>query len=73
MPDGDGDATRPAPPGRCPFLVSIGPLLLGALTPADRDQVQAHLPGCRRCHDELVHLAALPGLLARAARVMRPA
>lgn len=57
----------PPPMGYCPLTISVGPLLLGALAPADRDQFQAHLAVCPKCRDELVQLAGLPGLLARLA------
>jgi hypothetical protein len=43
----------------------LGVYLLGAIGTADRGQVDAHLPGCRDCRDELAGLASLPGLLAR--------
>ncbi len=45
--------------------LSLGAYLLGALSPVDRADVQAHLTACRTCRDELATLAGLPGLLAR--------
>lgn len=44
---------------------SLGSYLFGALTPAERRDVDAHLAECARCRDELSSYAALPGLLAR--------
>jgi predicted anti-sigma-YlaC factor YlaD len=43
----------------------LGVYLLGAIGPADRAQVDAHLAGCRECRDEIAGLAGLPGLLSR--------
>jgi hypothetical protein len=39
--------------------------VLGAIGPADRDVVEAHLAECVACRDELAGLAGLPGLLGR--------
>ena len=39
--------------------------MLGAIDPAERALVEAHLATCRDCRDELAGLAALPALLAR--------
>ena len=44
---------------------SLGSYLLGALGPAERQEVDAHLNGCPACRKELVAYAALPGLLSR--------
>jgi anti-sigma factor RsiW len=44
---------------------SLGVYVLGAIDPAERSQVDAHLAGCRDCRDELAGLAGLPALLAR--------
>lgn len=47
-----------------PEVLDIGPYLLGALAPAEREAVRAHLDGCGRCRQELVELSAIPALLA---------
>ena len=39
--------------------------VLGAIDPAERTLVDAHLVTCRDCRDELAGLAGLPALLAR--------
>jgi hypothetical protein len=39
--------------------------VLGAIDPAERALVDAHLLTCRECRDELAGLAGLPALLAR--------
>jgi hypothetical protein len=50
----------------CPEArVSLGVYVLGAIDPAERALVEAHLTTCRDCRDELAGLAALPALLAR--------
>ena len=46
-------------------LEAVGLLLAGALTPQERRAVERHLRVCDRCRDELVDIAALPGLLRR--------
>lgn len=43
----------------------LGVYVLGAIDPADRAIVDAHLPRCRHCRDELAGLAGLPALLGR--------
>jgi predicted anti-sigma-YlaC factor YlaD len=48
--------------------LSLGAYVLGALDPADRGRVDAHLAGCPDCRDELASFAALPGLLGRVSR-----
>ncbi len=48
--------------------LSLGAYVLGALDPADRSRVDAHLSGCPDCRDELASFAALPGLLGRVSR-----
>jgi len=45
--------------------LSLGVYVLGAIDPAERSQVDAHLVTCRDCRDELAGLAGLPALLAR--------
>ena len=50
----------------CPEArVSLGVYVLGAIDPADRAVVDAHLATCRECRDELAGLAGLPALLSR--------
>jgi predicted anti-sigma-YlaC factor YlaD len=44
---------------------SLGVYVLGAIDPAERGLVDAHLTTCRECRDELAGLAGLPALLAR--------
>jgi hypothetical protein len=51
------------------YLDAIPALLSGGLAPGERADLQGHLRECASCRDELVELAALPGLLAR----LRPA
>jgi Putative zinc-finger len=45
--------------------VALGVYVLGAIEPAERALVDAHLATCRECRDELAGLAGLPALLAR--------
>ena len=45
--------------------LSLGVYVLGAIDPAERALVDAHLMTCRECRDELAGLAGLPALLAR--------
>jgi len=45
--------------------LSLGVYVLGAIDPAERALVDAHLVTCRECRDELAGLAGLPALLAR--------
>jgi anti-sigma factor RsiW len=51
----------------------LGGYVLGALEPAEREAVAAHLAGCRACAAEHARLAALPALLARAEGLEIPA
>jgi hypothetical protein len=44
---------------------SLGVYVLGAIEPAERAEVDAHLPACSRCRDEVAALAGLPALLGR--------
>ena len=44
---------------------SLGVYVLGAIDPAERGLVDAHLVTCQDCRDELAGLAGLPALLAR--------
>ena len=50
----------------CTFTSSVASLLIGALDPIERPEVEAHLRQCPVCMEELVLLAPLPGLLHRA-------
>ena len=43
---------------------NLGAYALGALEAADRAQVEAHLPFCSACRDQLASIAGLPGLLS---------
>ena len=45
--------------------ISLGVYVLGAIDPAERALVDAHLLTCQDCRDELAGLAGLPALLAR--------
>jgi len=45
--------------------LALGVYVLGAIDPAERALVDAHLATCRDCRDELAGLAGLPALLAR--------
>jgi hypothetical protein len=57
----------------CPHRVDVGVYVLGALDPAEREALEAHLPGCPTCQAELTAVAGLPGLLSRAdAPVVHP-
>jgi predicted lipoprotein with Yx(FWY)xxD motif len=52
--------------GECAGIrLQLGTYVFGAITPADRAPVVRHLATCPNCRDELVGLAALPGLLLR--------
>jgi predicted lipoprotein with Yx(FWY)xxD motif len=52
--------------GECAGIrAQLGIYVFGAITPADRATVVRHLATCPGCRDELVGLAALPGLLLR--------
>lgn len=43
---------------------SLGAYALGALEPAERAEVEAHLPFCSACRGQLATIAGLPGLLS---------
>jgi anti-sigma-K factor RskA len=45
--------------------ISLGALVLGALEPGEREEVEAHVALCPRCSAALADLAPLPGLLNR--------
>jgi predicted lipoprotein with Yx(FWY)xxD motif len=56
--------------GECADIrAQLGIYVFAAITPADRATVVRHLATCPGCRDELVGLAALPGLLIRPAAV----
>src|SRR5579859_5848135 len=44
---------------------TLGVYVLGAIDPAERAAVDAHLAGCSECREELAGLAGLPALLGR--------
>jgi anti-sigma factor RsiW len=44
---------------------SLGVYVVGAIDPAERSAVDAHLAGCPDCREELAGLAGLPALLGR--------
>ncbi len=44
---------------------ALGVYVLGAIDPAERSLVDAHVSSCAECRDELAGLAGLPALLAR--------
>jgi predicted anti-sigma-YlaC factor YlaD len=45
--------------------ILLGVYVLGAIEPAERAVVDAHLSVCQRCRDELASLAGLPAMLGR--------
>jgi hypothetical protein len=49
----------------CQFAHNDGAYVLGALSPAERQQFEQHLAGCAECARSVQELAGLPGLLAR--------
>jgi len=55
----------------CPMMMSLGVYVLGAADRAERQRLEAHLPGCRACQAELRRLAPLPGLLLAIPETMR--
>jgi len=56
--------------GECADIrAQLGIYVFAAITPADRATVVRHLAACPVCRDELVGLAALPGLLIRPSAV----
>lgn len=67
----------------CEKSVDLGAYLLGALAPEERRAMERHIADCAECREELLSMAALPGLLrhtpfaelpetAQAAEAMRP-
>lgn len=49
----------------CTHRHSNGAYVLGALSPAERDEFEAHLSGCAECGTTVQEMAPLPGLLSR--------
>lgn len=49
----------------CDFARQDGSYVLGALSPAERQDFEQHLSGCAECAQSVRQLAGLPGLLAR--------
>jgi Putative zinc-finger len=49
---------------KCQMTISLGVYVLGAADSTERQRLEAHLPSCQACQDELRRLAPLPGLLA---------
>lgn len=48
----------------CLMMTSLGVYVLGAVERDERRKIEAHLPHCQSCRDELIRLAPIPGLLA---------
>jgi anti-sigma factor RsiW len=49
----------------CRFAHQDGAYVLGALSPAERQEYERHLGGCAECAQAVRELAGLPGLLSR--------
>lgn len=49
----------------CPYGQSDAAYVLGALSPAERSDYEAHLPECGQCAAAVARLAPMPGLLGR--------
>ncbi len=54
-----------AEPTHPELRLSLGSYVLGSLDPADRAALDAHLPGCPACREELASYTALPALMSR--------
>ena len=54
-----------AEPNHTQLRLSLGSYVLGSLEPADRASLDAHLPGCPACREELASYAAIPALMSR--------
>ncbi len=54
-----------AEPTHPELRLSLGSYVLGSLEPADRAALDAHLPGCPACREELATYAAIPALMSR--------
>lgn len=63
MPERDA-----SPAARCGYVTWVGAYLLAALDHADRRQFTVHIRTCGHCREEIVTLAELPSILARAYR-----
>jgi Putative zinc-finger len=59
------DLTGPAQPACRQIRQLLGVYIVGAIDPAERAYVDAHLADCRDCREELAGLAGLPALLGR--------
>jgi len=49
----------------CQFAHQDGSYVLGALSPAERQEFEQHVSGCAECAQSVRELAGLPGLLSR--------
>ena len=49
-----------------PYLRWDAAYVLGALPPRERREYENHLAGCAECTTDVLELAGIPGLLARA-------
>lgn len=47
------------------FRKALGVYVLGAIEPAERSRLEAHLETCQACREELAAMAGLPALLGR--------
>lgn len=65
MMESPAGGTTPRTMDHAEARISLGVYVLGAIDPAERALVDAHLATCRDCRDELAGLAGLPALLAR--------
>ncbi len=54
-----------AEPTHTQLRLSLGSYVLGSLEPADRAALDAHLPGCPDCREELASYATIPALMSR--------
>lgn len=56
----------------CQTMLSLGVYVLGAADADERRRVQAHLPSCRPCQEELARIRPVRDLLASVPASMRP-
>ena len=54
----------------CELADRDGAYVLGSLSPAERQEFEQHLTGCKECARNVRELAGLPGLLARVDRAV---
>lgn len=54
----------------CPYASWDGSYVLGALSPAERQEFETHLATCSTCDEAVRALAGLPGLMARVDEVV---